>query len=247
MSNFDPKQLKIGMWSGDVVLNNLSLTEDALDELNLPINVISGSIGTLTIQIPWRSLKNEPTKVVLQDLFIVASPKPMDQKPSPEETAEREYHLKLSQLEAHEVVKKNADGAENIAGDEKMQSSLAQSIINNLKVTIETIHIRYEDTLSTSNKSIALGLTLDSLSVSSLDESGNEKLVKPDDPKLLKHLDLSNLSLYWQTNGTMLSSLPQKRLNEALSNLVATDSNVPESLQYGKSGDTPFFLPPCLI
>ena len=49
--NFDPKQLNVGIWSGDVKLRNLELRREALDQLHLPLNVVEGHLGSLTLQI----------------------------------------------------------------------------------------------------------------------------------------------------------------------------------------------------
>lgn len=45
IDNFDSSMLKIGIWNGDVVLENLYLKSNALDELNLPIKVVFGHLS----------------------------------------------------------------------------------------------------------------------------------------------------------------------------------------------------------
>ncbi|KAK7096187.1 hypothetical protein V1264_005511 [Littorina saxatilis] len=45
VENLDTSQLKIGIWGGDVVLNNLNLKESALDDLDLPVKIKAGHIG----------------------------------------------------------------------------------------------------------------------------------------------------------------------------------------------------------
>lgn len=47
----DPQSLKVSVFSGDVVLNNLQLKPSALADLNLPISVKSGLLGRLTIKV----------------------------------------------------------------------------------------------------------------------------------------------------------------------------------------------------
>ena len=42
VQNFDPKQLNVGIWSGDVKLRDLELRREALDQLRLPLNVVEG-------------------------------------------------------------------------------------------------------------------------------------------------------------------------------------------------------------
>jgi vacuolar protein sorting-associated protein 13A/C len=46
VQNWDSKNLKLSVFSGKVVLRNLLLTPNALDELDLPLSVTSGFVGT---------------------------------------------------------------------------------------------------------------------------------------------------------------------------------------------------------
>jgi hypothetical protein len=47
----DPQSLKISVFKGDVVLHNLRLKPEALADLNLPISVKAGLLGTLTLKV----------------------------------------------------------------------------------------------------------------------------------------------------------------------------------------------------
>lgn len=47
----DPKSLRISVWEGDVVLQNLRVRPEALEELNLPITVKAGLLGTLRLKV----------------------------------------------------------------------------------------------------------------------------------------------------------------------------------------------------
>ncbi|ROW06980.1 hypothetical protein VMCG_04047 [Cytospora schulzeri] len=67
VKNFDPAQLKVGIWSGDVKLRNLELRKEALDQLKLPINVAEGYLGELTLVIPWSNLRGAPVKIFIED------------------------------------------------------------------------------------------------------------------------------------------------------------------------------------
>ena len=42
VDNLDGSQLKLGIFSGNVVLKNLKLKKEAVDKLNLPIEVFEG-------------------------------------------------------------------------------------------------------------------------------------------------------------------------------------------------------------
>ena len=47
----DAKALKVSVFSGDVVLTNLQLKPSALADLNLPISVKAGLIGSLKLKV----------------------------------------------------------------------------------------------------------------------------------------------------------------------------------------------------
>jgi vacuolar protein sorting-associated protein 13A/C len=42
--------------------------------LELPIEVVAGSIGKISLKIPWSSLSTNPVVISLEDVFIVALP-----------------------------------------------------------------------------------------------------------------------------------------------------------------------------
>ena len=59
---------------GAVELEKLPLKKDALKKLKLPIEVKSGFIGKLKIEIPFRRLKSQPWVVQVDQLYLVAGP-----------------------------------------------------------------------------------------------------------------------------------------------------------------------------
>ena len=59
---------------GDIVLENLSLRENALRRFNLPIDVRYGFLGRLVVKIPWSNLFNAPVLIQIENLYAVAAP-----------------------------------------------------------------------------------------------------------------------------------------------------------------------------
>jgi vacuolar protein sorting-associated protein 13A/C len=47
----------------------------ALDKFRLPIDVVEGHLGELTLQIPWSNLKNKPVKIFIENVYLLAIPK----------------------------------------------------------------------------------------------------------------------------------------------------------------------------
>uniref|UniRef100_A0A093VF33 Vacuolar protein sorting-associated protein n=1 Tax=Talaromyces marneffei PM1 TaxID=1077442 RepID=A0A093VF33_TALMA len=136
IKNFDGKQLNIGIWSGDVKLHDLELRREALDQLHLPLNVVEGHIGQLTLSIPWSNLRGKPVKVEIEDVFLLAAPK-VETDYDPEEEAKRAHAIKMDKLESAEILR---------------------------DISIKNVHIRYEDSIASPGHPFAVGMTLKELS-----------------------------------------------------------------------------------
>src|ERR1700754_1126608 len=104
VQNFDPKQLNVGIWSGDVKLRNLELRREALDQLHLPLNVVEGHLGELTLSIPWSNLRGKPVKVDIEDVFLLAAPQEDAHYDAAEED-KRAHILKMDRIESAEVLR----------------------------------------------------------------------------------------------------------------------------------------------
>ncbi|MCJ8738024.1 hypothetical protein PDJAM_G00030860 [Pangasius djambal] len=74
VENLDKSQLKIGIWGGDVVLENLRVKENTLSELDVPFKVKAGQIGKLTLKIPWKNLYSEAVVATLDGLYVLVVP-----------------------------------------------------------------------------------------------------------------------------------------------------------------------------
>lgn len=102
IENFDPTQLNVGIWDGNVKLKNLKLRKDCFDGLHLPIDVKFGILGDLVLNVPWSSLKNKPVKVNIEDCYLLCTPRDFDSLHSVEQV-ERELRVKLQSLARWEV------------------------------------------------------------------------------------------------------------------------------------------------
>ncbi|KAL1271436.1 hypothetical protein QQF64_030452, partial [Cirrhinus molitorella] len=74
VENLDKSQLKIGIWGGNVVLENLRVKENALSEFDVPFKVKAGQIGKLTLKIPWKNLYSEAVVATLDGLYLLVVP-----------------------------------------------------------------------------------------------------------------------------------------------------------------------------
>ncbi|KAL6941975.1 hypothetical protein ACO0QE_003138 [Hanseniaspora vineae] len=205
VENFDPKQLKVGIWNGDVKLNNLKLRKEALDELDLPVNVKSGILGELTMQLPWSNLKNKPVKIFINNVFLLCEPRSWDSY-DPEEDAERQFNLKmndLDKLEAASSVTPVSDESNKNNANESFTTSLVNKIVDNVQVSIKNIHFRYEDFNSVfSEKPCSIGFSLYEMSAVSTNDEWTPSFISITQQISKKLLSLNSLSFYFNTNDT---------------------------------------------
>uniref|UniRef100_A0A8C0C6D7 Vacuolar protein sorting 13 homolog C n=1 Tax=Balaenoptera musculus TaxID=9771 RepID=A0A8C0C6D7_BALMU len=74
VENLNKSQLKLGIWGGNVALDNLQIKENALSELDVPFKVRAGQIDKLTLKIPWKNLYGEAVVASLEGLYLLVVP-----------------------------------------------------------------------------------------------------------------------------------------------------------------------------
>ena len=208
VKNFDPKQLQVGIWSGEVQLKNLELRREALDQLKLPVNVVEGHLGQLTMRIPLSNLRGSPVKINIEDVFLLAAPKE-DAEYNDEEEKKRAHAVKMEKLENAELLKER--NSEGLSQEEQQKSqsftdSLVTAIVDNLQVVIKNIHLRYEDSISAPGHPFALGVTLKEFSAISTDENWTPTFIKGNAGTTHKLATLGSLALYWNTDTTLFGT-----------------------------------------
>jgi vacuolar protein sorting-associated protein 13A/C len=205
VKNFDPKQLNVGIWSGDVTLRNLELRKEALDQLHLPLNVVEGHLGQLTLSIPWSNLRGQPVKVNIEDVFLLSAPK-TEANYDAEEEERRAHAIKIEKLESAELLKERT--TEGMSQEEQLKSqsftqSLTTAIVDNLQVSIKNVHLRYEDSIATPGHPFAVGLTLKEMSAVSTDSDWRPTFIQSTSGTTHKLAVLNALSLYWNTDAEL--------------------------------------------
>ena len=208
VKNFDAKQLQVGIWSGEVKLKNLELRREALDQLHLPVNVVEGHLGQLTLNIPLSNLRGSPVKVNIEDVFLLAAPK-VDAEYNEEEEKSRAQAVKMEKLENAELLKERNNEGLSQEEQQKNQSftdSLVTAIVDNLQVVIKNIHLRYEDSIAAPGHPFALGLTLKEFSAVSTDEKWTPTFIKGTSETTHKLASLKSLAFYWNTDAALFGT-----------------------------------------
>lgn len=214
IENFNPTQLNLGIWSGDVKLKNLELKKDCLDALDLPINVEMGVLGQLSMNVPWSSLKNKPVKIVIEDCFMIVVPN--DKFYEFTDLNERQLKLKLKRLlewELHnsentnkKVVSKNYANNDDVtqipnSSNESFLQSLITKVIDNLQIVIKNIHIRFEDVEGKlCNYNSSIGFQLKELSAVSTNDKWIPSFIEISGNLTHKLMKLEELAIYWNSD-----------------------------------------------
>ncbi|XP_063044698.1 intermembrane lipid transfer protein VPS13C isoform X2 [Engraulis encrasicolus] len=217
VENLDKSQLKIGIWGGNVVLENLRVKENALSEFDVPFKVKAGQIGKLSLKIPWKNLYNDAVLATLEDLYVLVVP-----GTSMKYDAEKEEHY-LQEAKQKEL--QRIDDALQMAAqrekpkEEKKDSfveKLATQVLKNLQVKVTNIHIRFEDGVSNPEKPLSIGVTLAELSLQTTDANWNPCILDEASKVFFKLGCLKSLCAYWNTTRACLSCGSREEIVDSL-------------------------------
>jgi vacuolar protein sorting-associated protein 13A/C len=66
--------LKIGVWSGEVVLENLTLSKTLLRRFNSPLALKHGFVKRMELIVPWATLESNPVKILIDGVNLILEP-----------------------------------------------------------------------------------------------------------------------------------------------------------------------------
>ncbi|XP_044757951.1 vacuolar protein sorting-associated protein 13A-like [Coccinella septempunctata] len=188
--DLDTENLNVGIFSGLVQLTDLKLKPEALYDLKLPIEVIAGTIGKLSIQIPWTTIWDSTTVINVEDVFILANPVVNGN------LYDEEKDKMLRRAQKRKVLADLDSESHFIGGPSSFSEHLVSNILNNLQLNISRVHIRYEDKVSCVYP-LAAGITIESITA----ETTNSKWKSaPNDSKKDKNfylIKIDCMSVYW--------------------------------------------------
>ena len=184
------RNLRLAVWSGRVVLENLSLRPDALLGL-VPAKLQVGTIGRLEMVVPWHKLGSMPVSLELHDVYVLATPLNEETSWRPEAEEARRWSKKQAALrtrggELRELLAE-LQGSLETADDDSITPGLLGLILDNVQVTVSNVHLRYEDRIN-SSAPCALGVRLVGLHVKSIDEEGRTRFVERPPSKPVRKL-----------------------------------------------------------
>ncbi|CAG9856524.1 unnamed protein product [Phyllotreta striolata] len=223
-------QLSIALLSGKVELENVPLKKEALRHLGFPVDIKTGFIGKIELQIPVRQIRSAPWIIIIEQLCFVASPLSVDQWDSEAEVLSKHEAklMALNSIEAEWRLEKDLAGYNSSSSYYSSTYSswysygtgLITEIMENLQLKIQNIHVRYEDCTTVPDQKFAFGITLGSLIAQSCDHNWLPKFIHNNDTseESFKILEIKEFALYWTgiNEGECLAGLDLSGLAEEM-------------------------------
>ncbi|KAF5390329.1 hypothetical protein D9757_002946 [Collybiopsis confluens] len=222
-------QVNYGIGQGQLTLRNLQLKKGALDKFRLPVDVLEGHLGEFTLSLHWMNLGNQPVEILIKDVYLLVVSSTQSAY-DPEEEKVRVHAAKMERLENAELLHMRGQ-PEQAADDSPQQqglwASLTAKIINNLQITVQNIHIRYEDKMSVPGHPFAAGVTLAGFTAVSVNEDWQAAFIESTAGAIHKLAKLKSLALYFDTDSPSMAGLPLKEAVEKFNKMIAHDAKDP--------------------
>jgi vacuolar protein sorting-associated protein 13A/C len=182
IQNIDRNQLKISLWNGKIELENVKLDPKILLKLKLPLIFKYSLISKICVLIPWTDLMNKSVEIIIEGIYAILIPfettpkKKQPQESSSESNLMPEDQFKQSYIQKVKDTLRDFEINSEIENQNKTQpeeskkqnntyiGNLKKKVIENLKININNVHIRYENIYKGSE--FSMGLVIDSISCS---------------------------------------------------------------------------------
>ncbi|KAF2367876.1 Vacuolar protein sorting-associated protein 13 N-terminal domain [Trinorchestia longiramus] len=187
------EQLQAGLADGDLTLNDVFISRDALIFLDayygssLPVEVLKGSIGELRVSVQYDSLFTSPIVLQITDVLMVVGPS--TDPPSLERLNDIERESKRVQL------KKIFPTPQQKSSSWLSWSSMVNFLLDKLQLSVNNVHIRFEDRISAEHP-IALGMCLKTLEIASTNSKWKKSSTDNTSSSLHKIIDFSGVCAY---------------------------------------------------
>ncbi|KAH8385046.1 hypothetical protein KR093_006195 [Drosophila rubida] len=153
-NNLNLEQLKVDLYNGKAVVENISLKVNALNELfeeqGWAFEVISGHVGCLTVMVPWNALMTHDSSLNISDMTITL--RPVTRCQSGTTMLESMWSSVSSSMQMAEECMKQIDDdipylnhSNNLIGLEKFAETI-DNVLNRIhaKLTNTTLNIEYQ-------------------------------------------------------------------------------------------------------
>ncbi|CAH2273272.1 Hypothetical predicted protein [Pelobates cultripes] len=233
VENLDRSQLKLGIWGGNVALENLRIRENALSELDVPFKVKAGQIDKLTLKIPWKNLYGDAVVATLEGLYLLVVPGASIKYDAEKEERHRQEEKQRELVRIEDALQKAAE-KDKPKEDKKdtFLEKLATQVIKNLQVKITNIHIRYEDDITDASIPLSVGVTLGELSLQTANESWAPCILHEATKIIYKLVCLDSFSTYWNVPSAMFYHHSREHILEDMKKGIISSNRKHKDYQY---------------
>ncbi|CAD8160815.1 unnamed protein product [Paramecium octaurelia] len=236
IDGLDKKQINLSFLKGNLVIENVSIKKEALEALQLPIELVYSSIQRIEINLPWNNLTTQRTEIKIHSVFLLVTTISEEMWGLEEINY---YKPKAAQVRAYikkvmdEEVRKQEPTTDNQESDQKEAGFFQKQItriVDNLYVSISDVHFRYEHCIS--KHSFSWGITINHITQQTVDSEWKISQAsspyiheRKDSTFVNKQMQLSKLAMYWNSDDhyLILSSIikPQQYKNVDLQKVVS--------------------------
>ncbi|XP_071501504.1 autophagy-related protein 2 homolog B-like [Diadema antillarum] len=172
-------QLTVDIYSGTGTVKDVKLDVWVLNELletcGTPVEIRDGSVGSISVEIPWSSLLTASSKVEIRGLQLTIQPKYRNEEASPEGTGSisdsmwSSMSLSSSMMLAQECLKQEPTEGEQEAGSTQpfegpeLLAQTIESVLMRVEVTLIDTVVRLEHVPQGSSTGIALEVHIERL------------------------------------------------------------------------------------
>lgn len=152
--------------------------------------MVAGTIGKISLQIPWTGLWSQTINVNIEDVHIIVNPI----------VTNREFDCEKNKRLIRAAKKKalsdlDADGTV-FGGPTAFAEHLVTNILNYLQLTVTNVHVRYEDRVSC-KEPISAGLCIGTISAESTNSKWKPAKYEHNSTTSNYLVKMEALSVYW--------------------------------------------------
>ena len=229
------KQMKVGIWSGNVDIKNLTIKKSVIQQLNIPFELKFGMIEQIKLKIPWTNLSSSSVEAELRGLYLLIVPKDKTTWSSIKNDFLQNKHallMKYAKTLKDTIVERIKMKNSSKSQDKGYFGKLVEKIIDNLQIDIRDIHIRLES-IASPIENASLGITLDSLNVITCDSDWKPSFVdrsssssSSNQDTVYKKMNIQNFYTYFNAEETnFISEKPEDDFYVLMKSLIYNEEN----------------------
>ena len=241
-TNFD---LNLAVWSGSIKLHDVKLKTDKLFR-SFNTTFVHGSVKTLEIFIPWTALLNSPVRIKIDGVYLQLRPLNVSSL-SKEERQDRVRSQKQEKIQfADKFLKfhhdhddddnsdsdsdydsdgEKVDKAHKKAKDKSWIESWTSKVVDNLEISLENVHARYEDSQTNPGRTYSAGVILSHFVLATCDQNWETTFVARVHEAIHKMCRVENFGVYWNMDSESLASLPFDEWEKAMQGIIYHGNN----------------------